>query len=235
MSGPPEGATVRFSTPYADALRAVTDLGLQPAASVCGSDIGDYGSAAVVYRGPWWQPVGAEEAFAARDGTLVVRPTPLAAPDWSDRLRGVAGATVLTVYPANTPFNCPPRDVEGTPPPGASKVIAADQVDVAARVTFARPAVDYGAALNAVTDLGLRLADPCYERAKGRGTAPSWHPMGQEATFASAGTLVVAPTRPRRPIGKTRCGRFLASPRWRLRSRRRAADERAAVETAPPK
>lgn len=191
---PAEGASVQFSSSYADALIAVTDLGLQPAASVCGTTIDAYTSAGVADRGPWWQPVGAEAAFAAQNGTIVVWPTALAAPDWPNRLRGVAGATVLTVYPANTPFNCPPRDVAGTPAPGASKLIAADQLDVTARVTFTRSTDDYGAALNAVTDLGLRLADPCYEAAKAHGTAPNWHPMGQEGSYASAGTLVVAPT-----------------------------------------
>ncbi len=192
--GPAEGATVSFSTSYEDALHAITDLGLQPAASVCGSGIGDYGSNGTVYRGPWWQPVGAEIAFDAENGTVVVWPTPLAALNWPDRLRSAPGATIDTIYLQGTPFNCPGREVEGTPPPGASKFVAPDQLDVYGRLAFASQSQRYEAALSAVTNLGLRLADPCYEQAKARGTAPTWHSMGQEGSFANTTALVVAPT-----------------------------------------
>jgi hypothetical protein len=185
---------VTFSSSYTDAVRAITDLGLVPAASVRGSAIGDYESGGAVYRGPWWQPVGADVAFTTENGTLVVFPTPLAAPNWPDRLRGLPGATVDTLYTRYTPFNGPPHTVRGTPPPGASKLIAPDQLDVTARMIFARPSVDYDSAVDAVTDLGLRLADPCYELAKSRGPAPTWHPMGQEGSYASGGALAVAPT-----------------------------------------
>jgi hypothetical protein len=188
-AGPAEGAAVTFSSSYRATLRAVTDLGLVPAASVCGSAIAYQGAS-----GSWWQPVGAETAYNADGGTLVLLPTPLAAPDWPDRLSGI-GAHNITIYPYNTPFNCaPPRTVPGTPPPGASRFVAADQLNVYAQIVFAGASATYNTALDAVTNLGLRLADPCYEQALARGAAPAWHATGQESGFAGAGILVVAPT-----------------------------------------
>ncbi len=52
----------------------------------------------------------------------------------------------------------------------------------------------YGEALRAATDVGLRLADPCYEAALARGNHPAWHPASQEQAYGSNGNLVVAPT-----------------------------------------
>ena len=59
------------------------------------------------------------------------------------------------------------------------------------RVTFAGKS--YGAALAALSALGLRLASPCYE-ALPQGAAVAWSPMGQEASFATDGTLLVETT-----------------------------------------
>lgn len=187
--GPAEGASATFSVTYSVALRAITDLGLVPAASVCGSGI-RYESAS----GTWWQPVGAEAAFDTSGGQIVLWPTPLAAPDWPNRLSSV-GAHLITIYPHDTPFNCPsPRTLQGAPPADASHFVTADQLGTYAHVTFSSGAETYDAALNAVTDLGLRLADPCYERAQARGAVPAWHTMGQESGYAGSAALVVAPT-----------------------------------------
>jgi hypothetical protein len=184
-----EGASVTFSTTYQAALRAITDLGLVPAASVCGSGV-RYQTAS----GTWWQRVGAEAEFNANGGELVLWPTPVAAPNWPDRLTGI-GAFNITFYARNTPFNCPsPRIVSGAPPTDASQFVAADQLGTYAQITFDSASESYDAGLGDVTDLGLRLADPCYEQAQTHGTTSSWHAMGQETAFADAGALVVAPT-----------------------------------------
>jgi hypothetical protein len=190
--GTPWGAEVAFFfTSYAEALRAVTDLGLQPSAAVCGSGFGSYANGTQEFRGPWWQPVGVEDSFD-QSGGFLVRSTPAAASDWLDRLQGVRGARVDIVYTNYTPINCPDRTVEGTPPPDAARYVPREQVGTTLRVAFARPAVGYDGALNALTELGLRLADPCYEQARAAGKMPSWHAMGQEMAFARDGTLVVA-------------------------------------------
>lgn len=52
--------------------------------------------------------------------------------------------------------------------------------------------VSYATALQEVTDLGLRLSNPCYEAAQERAARPAWSPMGQEHLFASQHQLVVA-------------------------------------------
>jgi hypothetical protein len=188
-------AEVNFSlTSYADALRTVTDLGLRPSGSVCGSGFHSYVNGTQAWRGPWWQPVGVEAAFDQRGG-FVVRATPAAAPDWLDRLRSTFGAHIQTVYTTMTPANCPARDAEATPPADAVRYVPREQVDTALRVTFvrsARSAPGYETALKSVSELGLRLADPCSEQARAQGSAPTWHAMGQEAAFARDGALVLA-------------------------------------------
>jgi hypothetical protein len=186
---------VTFSfTSYTDALRAVTDLGLRPSGSVCGSGFHNYVSGTQAWRGPWWQPVGVEAAFDQRGG-FVVRATPAAASDWLDRLRSTLGAHIQTVYTTMTPANCPARIAEGTPPADAVRSVPREQVDSVLHVTFARSARSapgYETALKSVSELGLRLADLCYEQARAQGKAPAWHTIGQEAAFARDGALVLA-------------------------------------------
>jgi hypothetical protein len=60
------------------------------------------------------------------------------------------------------------------------------------RVEFAASdASGYEQALVMISGLGFRLTDPCYEQ---RLPPPAWRPMGQQASFASGGALVVAIT-----------------------------------------
>ncbi len=67
--------------------------------------------------------------------------------------------------------------------------------DLYTQVTFAA-GVEYAQALYEISNLGLRLADPCYEEAlafRPPPTWPAWHPMSQRAPFSGSQRLVVAP------------------------------------------
>ena len=61
------------------------------------------------------------------------------------------------------------------------------------RATFSGD-TGYDAALDAVNNLGFRLANPCYEQARSRGNKPTWNTAGQENTFGSSHTLLLATT-----------------------------------------
>jgi hypothetical protein len=181
---PVEGpVTVAFSpsTPYARALRAVTDAGFQPSFG-CGGR---------------WQPMGQRDLFA-KYHRLVVYPNTFQTEDWESDLRASSDVTdvrhgVYTEFPTldqGTPTTlgvvqtCGDRAaLAGTP-----VVLSAGQAGAFARVTFATPLDTYDAALAAVVDLGLALVDYCYYHAPSH--AP-WHSMGQEDTFAASKTLVV--------------------------------------------
>lgn len=176
--GPP--ATRPFSVAftstvsYVQALQMVTDLGLQP-----GFDCSI------------WQPMGQRNAFQ-QTHTLFVVPAYLTAPqDWFARLTSTLGVQqVLEGRQVNSPsltgdFICPTASADATVP------LNANEAGNYARVTFNAPSVAYNSALYEISNLGLQLADPCYERAAEQGQQVSWHPMGQENTFASSHTLIV--------------------------------------------
>jgi hypothetical protein len=68
-----------------------------------------------------------------------------------------------------------------------------NQIGTYAYVSFAS-GVTYDTALYDVSNLGLRLADPCYEYSRLPNHQPQpWHPMGQEVAFKNSHALVVAP------------------------------------------
>jgi hypothetical protein len=139
--------------------------------------------------------------FAVRPGA------PLVASDWADRLR--RAQEVHDVQPVEGSHPCTAARFSLTPPAAdEDDGLPPDQVGAYTRLDFAA-GVSYAMALDETTNLGLRLADPCYERAVGRGQSPAWDPVGQDATFASGQTFIVATT-------------ALASTRWRERAQARA-------------
>ena len=166
-------AVVQFnpSVSYVEALRAITDLGLTTAVSC-------------TLPGMVWQPVS-EKAFYP---VLLVVATPAAPLGWMAPLAKIRG--VQNVQP-NPVYNCPLFD----PTPTAANLPAylPDSAPrTVARLTFAA-GTSYDDALGAILNLGLRLADPCYERLPA-GAPVAWHPMGQEAAFAQQHSLLVATT-----------------------------------------
>ncbi len=101
----PSTAPVRFdpSMSYDDALRAITDLGLQPSVA-CGyeADL----TAGRVITDMQWQPAGQRSIFV-REHRLFVTFTPLAAPDWGARLTHVHGFVRNTEQQWDQGLYCP--------------------------------------------------------------------------------------------------------------------------------
>lgn len=195
-SSPPISAVpVLFdgSISYADALRGMTDLGVQPAV-FCGysSDV----AAGKVIESKWL-PAGQWDQFQQEHRMWVVRT--------------ITGQEWLKIYKlpgfhpdsSSQSFGCSDGHSNAGPPPpqGAPDVLTLNPADnqvlkqlgIYAYVTFAA-GVDYDTALYDVSNLGLRLADPCYEQSLLPKHQPEqWHPMGQEFTFSYSHALVVAP------------------------------------------
>jgi hypothetical protein len=96
-------------------------------------------------------------------------------------------------------YSCLPP-IDGLTPPAMTPVAMSNgmaDVEIHARITFALPDQIYDDALYAVSDLGLSLADACYDQAlahAGR-TQPPWHSMSQEQSYAASGTLLVGTMR----------------------------------------
>lgn len=161
-------------TSYAAALQTITDLGLQTALPCSG---GAYQT---------WVPMGESDLLQMH--RLWVLATPIAAPAWFGRLRTAPSVTHIDGGPFR--FACPNSSV----PPVGPVSLGEDAPTVYMRVTFGAATAGYDDALAQVADLGLRLADPCYERSWTRHLPLVWHSMGQAGAFASGRTLIVATT-----------------------------------------
>ena len=206
---PPTSFPLYFdpSVSYDDALRAVTDLGLQPSVE-CGYE--DDLKAGRVISNMQWQPAG-QRAFFLQEHRLFVALTPLAPADWIERLKHVPGWVAnITLERASQPLFCPNASTGWGPPSTDSTGSSPTSLDTSgpaatildyaqaassptARVVFA-PYTTYDEALYAISDLGLRLADPCYERAQlaNYPTPAPWPGAGQEQRFAATHDLIVS-------------------------------------------
>jgi hypothetical protein len=172
----PPGVTAAFvdftsDTSYAAALQTITDLGLQTALPCSGGA---------------WVPMGERDLLQMH--RLWVLATPIAAPAWFGRLRTDPSVTHIDGGPFR--FACPNASV----PPVGPVSLGEDAPTVYMRVTLGTATAGYDDALAQVADLGLRLADPCYERSWTRHLPVVWHSMGQAGAFASGRALVVATT-----------------------------------------
>lgn len=185
------------SVAYASALRTVTDLGLQPG-MFCSNGPSTISNP--------WQPMGEWNAFAQSHRLLVDRVSePL---DWEDRLLQTPGVLAVQdgiplypgesppgVGPASTTYPCPVFLPEATPPPGVPVSLNAGNSGTYAWVAFSAPLSTYDAALYTVSNLGLALANPCYDQVAWRPTPPPWQSPGQETSFAVSQALVVVTTK----------------------------------------
>jgi hypothetical protein len=89
---------------YVDALRAVTDLGLQPSVE-CGYEA-DLKVGRVITR-MQWQPAG-QRAFYLSEHRLFVALTPLTPTDWVERLKHVSGWVANNTEEwLSQPISCP--------------------------------------------------------------------------------------------------------------------------------
>lgn len=182
-SGPGLGPQMVIFAPsvtYEQALRTVTDLGMQPGLNC------DEG----------WEYSGQRDQFAITHGLIVVRSYASLAPDWGTRLE--ASPDVVSIQEAR---EAPPA---GTPAPTGGPFawyvcptptvvvagLTSAQAGTYAQVAFGATQ-SYDDALYMVSNLGLQLVDPCYEQALLAQKSPPWHAMGQESSFAATHALVV--------------------------------------------
>lgn len=182
------------SVSYVQALRELTDAGYQPTVA-CGTQADV--AAGQVIEGLRWQPAGQRDRFD-REHRLFVGYTPLAAPGpdpWTT-LATLPGVTGVNQQVALMCPNSAAGPANATPLAGTPTVFTQFELGTVpyARATFAA-SINYDTALAAISDLGVRLGDYCYEtglEAFNHGQTP-WKPMGQESAFAASHTLIVAP------------------------------------------
>ena len=170
LSSPIYSAAITFksATSYQQALRLVTDLGLQTWTACI----------------PDWKPEGDKDSYQYHN--LLVSSTPDGAPEWFDRLK--ASPEVDSIQP-NPVFNCPLLRPTNSP-----QFLASDKTGTYVQVTFSNTVQSYDTALSAVNDLGFRLASPCYEQKHSQGNNSTWNTAGQEDNFAKTRTLLLATT-----------------------------------------
>lgn len=175
-------AFIQFSpgTTYSTALRTVTDLGLRLAGLPCPGGI----QVVAGKSNPWWRwsPLVYADGFAA-DPALTVSATPLAPTDW---LHAALVAPGVRDVRTDIVYHCP---MIGFGPPPSDTLLALGPAQPASylRLTFS-DSVSYDAALLAVSNLGLRLADLCREH----GVTSTWRPAGQENAYAVTHALLLA-------------------------------------------
>ncbi|MEO7001202.1 MAG: hypothetical protein ABI068_05340 [Ktedonobacterales bacterium] len=186
-------ATVRFvkGTSYEAALTAITDLGLRPLSPCYASDAlwasagqrNTYSSGTAYAPGFWVN--GAHERGAGSYSPLDY--DPLAPDDWLQRL-----ATLPAVaHVEDSNMVCPMIPASGsTPCAGSYLDPSVLKAPTYLHVSFAA-GMSYAQAVATVSNLGFRLADPCYEQAK---PTPAWHAMGQETGYATSDSLTLALT-----------------------------------------
>jgi hypothetical protein len=187
----PYGAYVDFvpSVSYAAALRTITSLGLQTALpGRCFEGFTSSVAASLPQHVQWFPSGWQNMPWGHR---LWVVSTPVAAPYWLDRLRHASGVAAVQSG-AGLQFNCP--DDPFVTSPDQAGFLNADQAGTYVRLTFAAPLVSYDDALATIDNLGLRLAEPCYEGGVAHAIPWLWHPMDQSASFAARHVLVVATT-----------------------------------------
>lgn len=191
--------TFTSTTSYEDALRLVTDVGLQLTGE-CDSVTAVSTSGTPVVFWASWHPQSQRQNYVDNVANsvspfLITLTTPLAPSDWSDRLLKMP--SVQSVKEMQGSFVCGSSGYSQTPPAGdVNDLLRPDQTGTYAQITFDQsPIPSYGDALDDVLNLGLRLANPCYEKALAAGKASAWHAMGQEDAYASGHVLLVATTR----------------------------------------
>lgn len=163
------GASVTFasSVSYQQALKTIADLGLQLS----------------IFCPTMWKPQVNGDIFSYH--SLSIAANVNSAPLWLNRLKATTG--VQEVQAAGV-HGCPAERIDDD-----FSRSHLQQSGMFVQVTFA-PTVSYGEALEAVSNLWFRMADPCYEQARAQGTKPTWYSQGQADTFAKTHSFVVATT-----------------------------------------
>lgn len=193
----PISITFTSSTSYTQALNEVTNLGFHPG-MVCSTNIplSTPGHQNIVRL---WQPMGQKETFPV-EHRLSVLASVYAPSDWTQRLHTTPGVQDVQQMHYPLPPCSSSHIAFGTPPSAVTVPLSAAEATMYAHITFTSPLNTYNAALSAVSNLGLLLADPCYERELSTyeqsihypwNSKPSWHSMSQERPFNTTSTLVI--------------------------------------------
>lgn len=172
----PTLGVVTFTTPttYEAALRSIADLGLQLSLPCQGETVID--AQGQVRQWGIWRPLGQKDHFSQQN--LWITFTPLAPADWFARLQALPDVKQVTIPQGN--IACPMNNTGSPPSPSHHflPLLSANQAGAYSTVTFSGASADYAVELDALLNLGFRLADPCYEHARAQGKSPAWHPMG---------------------------------------------------------
>lgn len=173
------------TTPYTQALRIATNIGLRPLPPSCTATmLGSNGKIETWYA---WAPPA--KGFSIASAGMYVAPTSLASSDWLTRLRALPD--VANVQTTTFVFLCSLAHM-GTPPPDTIVALAPQRAGTYLTVAFSSQADSYDLSLQAISNLGLRLADPCLERS-GKQLSPGYF-AGQEQKYTATHTLVLATT-----------------------------------------
>ena len=162
-------ASVTFasSVSYQQALKIIADLGLKLSLS-CPS---------------LWKPQVNGDIFSSH--SLLVEANVNAAPLWLNRLKATAGVQDAQAVGVHS---CPMERVDDD-----FSRLHLQQSGAFVQVTFS-PTMSYGAALETISNLWFRVADPCYEQARAQGAKPTWYSQGQATTFAKTHSFILATT-----------------------------------------
>ncbi len=182
--------TFTTSTTYESALRSIADLGLQLSLPCQGETVID--AQGQVQQWGIWRPLGQKEDFSQQ--SLWVAFTPIAPENWFARLQALPDVKQVAIPQGN--IACPMTNTGSPPSPSHHflSLLSANQAGAFSAVTFSATNADYSTELEGILNLGLRLADPCYEQAQAQGKSPAWHTMGQEQAFAATHQLIMATT-----------------------------------------
>lgn len=167
---PVYGASITFasSVSYQQALKSIADLGLQ---------LG-------IFCPSMWKPQVSEKDIFSYHSLLIIANVN-SAPLWLNRLKATVGVEDIQAAGVHS---CPHMG-----PDTAYFHSHLQQSETFLRVTFSA-SVSYDNALETVSNLWFRMADPCYEQARAQGTKPTWSSQGQVDTFAKTHSFVVATT-----------------------------------------
>ncbi len=206
---------------YSQALRTMTDLGLQPIL-ICSSRVGIPLNGQQADAAVRWQPVG-QAAIYQQYHSLIVYPSgPEATANpqyWLTQTQRLSMITALhdawaknevssegdavsptpRIFLNHDPsgieyvtYTCPPPILLSAVTPTTAVLLTSGEAVSYARIAFSR-AVSYDSAVATVTNLGLELDDPCARTVTPNPSATTIPAeyQGQEANFARTHTLVI--------------------------------------------
>ncbi len=145
------------TTTYEQAVSAISDLGLRLTLP-CRNSVAYTGVGESWIR---WTSVEQRDNYSNIGHMLWLTPTSLSPANWQNRLQNLP---IFNKFAPIGNLSCNAHIADATPTPTVPYYLLPNQVNTYARITFDNQASAYDVAIAAVSDLGLRLADPCGER-----------------------------------------------------------------------